>query len=259
MQKSRRYQIRFPSSETKHLSQDEAYFLLEEPQNTRKIRFHDYAELYAKPGLYEQLFYDRLKCESPAKVSGLLRNVITGLGGNISQLRVLDVGAGNGMMGEALSKYGVSRLVGIDISREAHDATLRDRPGIYDAYYVTDLACLNSRQREDLLNWRLDCMTTVAALGFDDIPPKAFLEAFNLIEVGGWIAFNIKESFLDNRDTSGFSLFIKQLILSDYIDLHHLERYRHRISIDGDPLYYFAIVARKNQDVGADFIATLPQ
>jgi predicted TPR repeat methyltransferase len=259
MQTSRRYKIRFPSSDTKHLSQSQAFFLLEEPQGTRKIRFHDYSELYAKPGLYEQLFYDRLKCESPAKVSSLLHGVVTGLGGNVSQLRVLDVGAGNGMMGEALSRHGVARLVGIDISQAACDATQRDRPGVYDAYYVTDLTRLTSRQREELLGWRLDCMTTVAALGFDDIPPKAFLEAFNLIETGGWIAFNIKETFLDNRDTSGFSIFIKQLILSDYIDLHHLERYRHRISIDGDPLYYFAVVARKNQDVGPDFLASLPQ
>jgi predicted TPR repeat methyltransferase len=259
MQKSRRYQIRFPSNETKQLAQDQAYFLLDESQGPRKIRFHDYTELYALPGLYEQLFYDRLKCESPTKLSGLLKNVVTGLGGNVSQLRVLDLGAGNGMMGEALAKYGVSRMVGVDISQEAHDATQRDRPGIYDAYYVNDLTKLSSRQREDLLNWRLDCMTTVAALGFADIPPAAFLEAYNLIEVGGWVAFNIKESFLDNRDTSGFSMFIKQLILSDYIDLHHLERYRHRISIDGDPLYYFAVIARKNQDIGSDFLASLPQ
>lgn len=259
MPQSRRYRIRFPSSETKHLSQDQAYFLLEDPQGTQKIRFHDYPELYAKPGLYEQLFYDRLKCESPAKVSGLLKKVVNSLGGNVSQLRVLDVGAGNGMMGESLFNHGIARLVGIDISQEACDATQRDRPGIYDAYYVTDLTRMEARQREELLSWRLDCMTTVAALGFGDIPPKAFLEAFNLIEIGGWVAFNIKETFLDNRDNSGFSLFIKQLILSDYIDLHHLERYRHRISIDGDPLYYFAVIARKNQDVGSDFLASLPQ
>jgi hypothetical protein len=244
----RRYRIRFPSGETRHLAQDQAYFLLEDTQGTHKIRFHDYHQLYSKPGLYEQLFYDRLKCGSPAKLSGLLKKVVGELGGNISQLRVLDVGAGNGMMGQALAEQGVARLVGIDISQEACDATQRDRPGVYDAYYVTDLTQLSARQREELLGWRLDCMTTVAALGFGDIPPKAFMEVFN-----------IKESFLDNRDTSGFSVFIKQLILSDYIDLHHLERYRHRISIDGDPLYYFAVVARKNSDVGADLLAALPQ
>lgn len=258
MQAPRRYRIRFPSSKTKHLAQDQAYFQLEETQGTRKIRFHDYPELYSKPGLYEQLFYDRLKCESPAKVSSLLHNVISGLGGSLSQLRVLDVGAGNGMMGEALGKYGVARLVGIDISQEAHDATQRDRPGVYDAYYVTDLTKLKTREREELLGWRLDCMTTVAALGFEDIPPKAFLKAFNLVENDGWIAFNIKESFLKSGDGNGFSQFIKQLILSDYIHLHHIERYRHRISIDGEPLYYFAIVARKTQDVGEEFLASLP-
>jgi 2-polyprenyl-3-methyl-5-hydroxy-6-metoxy-1,4-benzoquinol methylase len=34
---------------------------------------------------------------------------------NFTELRVLDLGAGNGLMGEALKKYGVSRMVWIDI------------------------------------------------------------------------------------------------------------------------------------------------
>jgi len=38
----------------------------------RQIRFHDYAEIYAWRGLYEQLFYDELKCDSPRTVCGLL-------------------------------------------------------------------------------------------------------------------------------------------------------------------------------------------
>jgi trans-aconitate methyltransferase len=259
MHAPRRYQIRFPSDATLHLAQDETYFLLEEKDKTRKIRFHDYGALYSRPGLYEQLFYDRLKCESPSKVASLLKKVVNSLGGNVSELRVLDMGAGNGMMGEALSDYGVARLVGIDITEAACEAAQRDRPGLYDAYYSVDLTNLSPKLREELREWRLDCMTTVAALGFGDIPPKAFLEAFNLIELGGWVAFNIKETFLDYRDNSGFSVFVKELILSDYIDLHHLERYRHRLSIDGTPLYYFAIVAQKNKDIDPEFMKTLPQ
>lgn len=258
MHAPRRYQIRFPSDATTHLAQNETYFLLEEKDKVQKIRFHDYGALYKRPGLYEQLFYDRLKCESPNKVASLLKKVVNSQGGNVSELRVLDMGAGNGMMGEALADYGVARLVGIDITEAACEAAQRDRPGLYDAYYAADLTNLTPKLREELREWRLDCMTTVAALGFGDIPPTAFLEAFNLTEVGGWVAFNIKETFLDYRDNSGFSVFVKELILSDYIDLHHLERYRHRLSIDGNPLYYFAIVARKNKDIDPDFMKTLP-
>ena len=64
----------------------------------------------------------------------------------------------------------------------------------------------------------------MAALGFGDIPVRVFAEAFNLVDDGGWVAFNIKETFLDERDTSGFSVFIKTLILSEYLDIYGGDR-----------------------------------
>lgn len=88
-------------------------------------------------------------------------------------------------------------------------------------------------------------MVCVAALGFNDIPIEAFVNAFNLIEDNGWIAFNIKETFFDKTDESGFSRLIKDMIFEQAIDIHHIERYRHRLSIEGSPLYYFTIVGRK--------------
>ncbi|HOT47256.1 MAG TPA: hypothetical protein PLM53_20870 [Spirochaetota bacterium] len=66
-----------------------------------------------------------------------------------------------------------------------------------------------------------------------------------MIDDEGWVAFNIKETFLSDVDSSGFSRLIKELIVSDYLNINHLERYRHRISIEGHPLYYFSIVCRK--------------
>lgn len=233
MKQKPRYKIRFPASDTRQLAQDEAYFFLEEraTDEPQQIRFHDYGALYARAGLYEQLFYDRLKCDSPTKVAGLLKKVVDDASGKFSQLRIIDLGAGNGIMGECLLKYGVARLIGVDILQEAAYAVSRDRPSVYDAYYLADFTQLQSDMREELSCWRLNCMVTVAALGFGDIPPVAFLEAFNLIEEQGWVAFNIKETFFDNRDNSGFSVFIKNLILTEYLDLHHLERYQHRLSI----------------------------
>jgi hypothetical protein len=70
----------------------------------------------------------------------------------------------------------------------------------------------------------------------------------SLVEPDGWLAFNIKETFLDASDTSGFSAMVRELIFSEYLDLYHLERYQHRLSIHGKPLIYFAIVGRKCRD-----------
>ena len=242
----KRHNIRFPSANTNNLSQDQAYFTLTGEGNVpTKVRFHDYGAIYARPGLYEQLFYDRLKCQSPEKVVSILRYAMSGEPRLFNELRVLDLGAGNGMVGEELQKFGVARTVGVDISAAAAFAVERDRPGVYDDYYEMDMTKMSAPQREHLAGWRFNCMISVAALGFGDIPVRVFAEAFNLVDDSGWIAFNIKETFLDNRDKSGFSVFIKNLILSEYLDIYHMERYRHRLSIDGQPLYYFGVACRK--------------
>lgn len=250
----RMHKIQFPIIDAYKLRQDETYFYLLGEDSRRKIRFHDYAEIYKVPGLYEQLFYDRLKCQSPSKVAEIIRSSVAQSQQYFSELRVLDLGAGNGMLGEALNKYGVSRLVGVDIIEEACAATERDRPGLYDAYYVEDFCNLSEEKREEIAAWSFDCLTTVAALGFGDIPPEAFIVAFNIIQPQGWVAFNIKETFLNKSDTSGFSRLMRDLIFSEFLDLYYLERYRHRLSIEGEPLYYFAIAGRKKFDITPEFL-----
>jgi SAM-dependent methyltransferase len=252
----KRHRIQFPKRElTKH-NQDETYFYLQGSGKQRKIRFHDYDEIYQVPGLYEQIFYDRLKCTSPNKVASILEAAIKQSNDNFTELRVLDLGAGNGMMGEELKKHGVSRLIGVDIIPEAYEATIRDRPGLYDEYYIEDFTNLDNEKKENIASWQCDCMVTVAALGFGDIPTMAFIEAFNIIKAEGWVAFNIKESFLDNSDETGFSKMIRELIFSEYLDVYYIERYRHRLSIEGEPLFYYAVVGRKNSDVSSGFFAS---
>ncbi|WP_089726930.1 class I SAM-dependent DNA methyltransferase [Candidatus Thiosymbion oneisti] len=252
----KRYQIQFPKADLSNLSQNEAYFYLQESDGKRKIKFHDYSEIYSIQGLYEQIFYDRLKCTSPNKVASILQSAVTQSQHNLTELRVLDLGAGNGMMGEELKKYGVSRLIGVDIIPEAYSASMRDRAGVYDAYYIQDFAKLDEDKKQEIASWQCNCMVTVAALGFGDIPINAFIEAYNIISSKGWVAFNIQETFFDNSDKTGFSTMVRELIFSEYLDVYHIERYRHRLSIEGRPLYYFAIVGRKNTDVSSEFLAS---
>lgn len=250
MTQNQRHRIQFPQLAEHGFSQDEAYFyLLGNNNNKKKIRFHDYDKIYEIPGLYEQVFYTRLRCNSPEKVAAILKSAVDQSEEIFTELRVLDLGAGNGLMGEALKKFGVARMVGVDIIEQAKDATERDRPYLYDDYYVNDFCQLSKEQKEELRSWSFDCLTTVAALGFGDIPPKAFIEAFNIIRSKGWVAFNIKDSFLNASDESGFSRLIRELIFSKYLDIYHLERYRHRLSVEGEPLFYYAIAARKNADI----------
>ena len=176
---------------------------------------------------------------------------------NFSELRVLDLGAGNGLMGDALKKYGVARIVGVDIEPMAKEAVYRDCTGIYDDYYIEDFTNLSSAKIDEFKEWSFDCLTTVAALGFGDIPVKAFHQAANLVSENGWIAFNIKESFLQPSDQSGFSKYVRNLILSEYWEVHVLERYKHRLSMEGVPLYYYGIVVRKRSHLPDELLKSI--
>src|SRR3954447_25065843 len=134
--------VTFPSVAERGLDQDEEWCRVRVDGHERTIRFHDYHEIFAIPGLYERIFHDHLECRSPAEVVGLLGEQVAAAGMDPADLSVLDVGAGNGIVGEELRGLGVSALVGVDILPEAAEAAARDRPGAYDDYLVCDLTAL---------------------------------------------------------------------------------------------------------------------
>ena len=96
-------------------------------------------------------------------------------------------------------------------------------------------------------------MVCVAALGFGDVPPIAFAEAFNLVAAPGWIAFNIRERFVEDEDSSGFGAFIGRMFDEGVLEERARVSYTHRVSVAGEPLTYLAIVACKQRDVPLDW------
>ena len=219
--------------------------------NKKRLRFHDYHEIYSIPGLYEELFYRRLQCCSPSRITRLLDEVIRDAGDHPEDLRALDLGAGHGMVGDELSNRGVDTIIGVDILPEAREAALRDRPEVYEDYLVADLSNLPEHLEKKLRGLRLNCLTSVAALGFGDIPTAAFMKALDLIETDGWIGLTIKEDFLHESDTSGFCRLVSELNRRRVIQTQAYRRYQHRVSISGKPLYYVALVSRKLRDIPA--------
>ena len=236
------------------LDQDHEWCRVTVDGTTRKIRFHDYDEIYSIPGLYEFLFYEHLECCSPQVVRGLLEDVLTAAGVPADTLRVLDLGAGNGMVGEELAELGADMITGIDLLPEAAAAADRDRPGVYDDYLVLDLTELSGARRRELRQRRFNALVSVAALGFGDIPPRAFAEAFNLVADGGWIAFNIKEHFLDDGEPTGFSRLIGRLLDSGMLEQRAEKVYRHRLSANGEPLNYVGLVGEKRSSIPDELV-----
>ena len=235
--------VRFPSDEEAAASQDTEWCEVDVDGERHTIRFHDYHQIYAIPGLYEHIFHDHLQCASPEVVVELLGEQLSAAGVDPGGLDVLDVGAGNGLVGEQLADLGVRSIVGVDIIEEAAAAAERDRESVYDDYVVCDLTALDDDQRTRLGEPAV--MTTVAALGFDDIPPEAFCAAYNAASADAWIAFNIKADFLEEDEESGFRGLIRRMVREGSLEVLARRRYVHRLSIAGEPLEYVAVVGRK--------------
>lgn len=227
--------------------QDEEWCFVRTDSGRQRIRFHDYGRIYDIPGLYEALFHDELNCASPETVSRMLGEAMDeeGFDPDTEPLRILELGAGNGVVGQRLRDLGADELVGVDVIPEARSAARRDRPGLYDDYIVDDLADARDETEAALDRSTFDALVTVAALGFDDLPPRAFAAGYNAIEVGGWVAFNIKDRFLSDSDDSGYGGLIGEMVDSGIVRPVRRERYVHRLSMTGTPLHYVAFVGRK--------------
>lgn len=245
--------VRLPSAD-KRVEQDEEWCELEEQGRWRRLRFHSYAEIFERPGLYEHLFYGLLKCCSPERVSAMIEQTLKESGGRMSDHRVLDLGAGNGMLGEELKARGVAEVLGIDLLPEAKAATERDRPRVYSDYLVGDLVAYGPDLRAKIAEFSPTMLCCVAALGFGDIPPRAWFNAVSAVKSGGLVAFNIRSDFLDTRYAFGFSELVRRMTSTNILRIEAMQRYKHRLNISGEPLWYTAIVATKLDEVPASML-----
>jgi trans-aconitate methyltransferase len=226
------------------LDQNEEWFVLRTAAGEERLRIHDYSRIYEVPGLYEELIYRRLKCQSPQVVCGMLVQGLRQAGEEDRPLSILELGAGNGIVGECLrNQVSACSLVGMDIIPQAREAARRDRPDVYADYHVLDLTRLDPGQKRDLQSRRFNVLLTVGSLGFDDIPIQAFSRALELLEPQAWLAFNIKETYLEDTDTTGFRETVQSMIGQE-LDFLQSRQYCHRYSLSGTPLYYRAIVGR---------------
>ena len=248
VQSSSQLVVRFPQVDGEAPDQDREWCEVVLDGAPQRIRFHDYDQIFNVPGLYERIFHDHLKCTSPEVVIGLLADELRREGVQPETLRGLDVGAGNGLVGEELQRLGVGSLVGLDLLQEAADAAERDRPGLYVDYVACDLTDLDPTEKRRIDATEPNLLTTVAALGFGDIPCEAFLTAYNAISDGGWIAFNIKAEFLDADHPSGFAQLVHTMLNQGHLEERTRRRYDHRLSMAGEALEYIALVGIKRSD-----------
>src|ERR1700722_306123 len=133
--------------------------------SVEQLRLHDYERLYALPGAYEEIVSERLRCVSPAVIASLLGAAIDRLGRPRASVRAIDIGAGNGISGEALLAEGIRAELRRDIVDAPRDATLRDRPDVYGESLTLDLLALAPETERHIRALRADVLQCVAPVG----------------------------------------------------------------------------------------------
>jgi hypothetical protein len=225
--------------------QTEESLVVTHPDGTsERFRLHDYSRVYAIPGLYEEVVQRRLQCASPAMLAELLLRSAGDAGVEPADLAVFDLGAGNGVLGEELRARGVGTLVGSDNIAAARDAALRDRPGLYEEYLVGDTDDLP--EVPDLIaEHRLNGLVVAGALGLGHISADSFQRLWRAFADGAWFSVSVHEDLV----APGASDFGDYLAAFEQRDdggeIVARERFRHRLTMAGEPIYYEAIVARK--------------
>ncbi len=210
-----------------------------------RVAFHDYAALYAVPGLYERVFYDVLGMCSARQVVDLYAGVLRQLERPPAAERALDLGAGNGLGGEELRRIGVGRVFGIDLEPRAREATCRDRPGVYDGYLVGDVTAL---AQTTLARLEPTAVLALSALGPGHVPPAVLDRALGLLSSGGLFGFAVTPTLVPGSDdpaanATGYPEYIRELF-DDRADELARHDYVHRRRTDGSDDAAVAFIGR---------------
>jgi hypothetical protein len=180
--------VSFPPQDTAG-PDDEAFDVTFDDGRVERFTMHDYGRVYAVPGLYEEVVQRMLACATPDRIAALLATAASSAGLQPGEVRVLDLGAGNGVSGEALAAAGLRPVVAVDLEPAARPATLRDRPDLYDLVLTGDAAALSAGDTEAVRALRPNALALVGALGNDHVAPAGVTAAALLLERPALVAY----------------------------------------------------------------------
>jgi hypothetical protein len=200
------------------------------------MHLHEYGRVYDIPGLYELVVQEKLQCQSPCTVAQWLSDAA-----GSEELRVLDLGGGNGVVGDELRVRGIKVLVGSDCIEEARRATERDRPGLYADYVLDDGSDEGlARLGAVVSRYRLNAITCAGAIDEKHISLDRLRQIWSLFPSGSWIS--LTGSPIDVRNMQPEEV-IKHLDAS--ASLITTGWFQHRIMMDGRPIHYHIIVGHR--------------
>jgi hypothetical protein len=221
----------------------ERFVLSRSPGLDVELDLHDYARIYEVPGLYERVVQELLECRSPQVSANLVARVGRRCGVPASKLRVLDVGAGNGVSGEYLRSQGIEHLAAIDSIEQARLACLRDRPGLYESYEIAETGVQFTEALERLRRFDANVLSCVGALGGGHVPNASVAAAVESLASPALVVLTIAERWLGPVGVEGYLQVLSGSLRSTRMDLVIEESFTHRLDMSGEPIPYRAIGA----------------
>lgn len=200
---------------------------------------HDYAALYAVPGLYEATYVLHLQASAPGLLVDALAAVVPQ--GERADRQVLDVGAGTGVVGDHLLAAGFGRVAATDLEPASTAAVLRDRPEAYADARTLDLVHPGPDDEAWLRALAPQIVTAVAAVGFGHLPVEALAAVTALLPRGGLLAVTAA------RDLEHEPLLAEHaaLLLGPSYRLRRRVDGQHRRTADGGVLEATALVLER--------------
>jgi trans-aconitate methyltransferase len=220
--------------------QEEAFVLTRDDGTSERIVLHDYSKVYAVPGLYEEVVQHQLNCASPQVLAQTLADAVAEAGGSTADLRVLDIGAGNGVVGEELHARGAQVVAGTDGVEAARDAARRDRPGLYEVYEIAGVDDIDVKQL--VADHGLNTLTSAGALGIGHVEIADVAQWWAAFPPGSWFAVTVP---LDVADPAGEDLLGVLAAAEPTTKVVRQENFAHRRRMSGETITYSVIVARK--------------
>jgi hypothetical protein len=178
----------------------------------------------------------------------MLADAAASLGWARSDVRVLDIAAGNGVSGEALAAEGLHPVLGTDIVPAAREAALRDRPGVYDQYLTLDLLGLSDAEHSELTALRANALSCVAPVGTEasELPPAALLAAAGLLVSDALVVYmhDPHRGVADAMTEEVWAAGLGAVGIDIQAQLIERRRYVHRHTVNGAPFEMDGVVWR---------------
>lgn len=206
----------------------------------RRVGLHDYAGLYAVPGLYEAVYFEVLGGGSPHLLADVLEAVLPS--DERAGRRVLDVGAGTGLVGELLHGRGFRTVYATDLEPQSAVAVLRDRPQVHAGARTLNLDALTAEDRAWLAEVAPDVVTVAGAIGYGHLPASCLQAVTELVGPGALLAITVAPQFDDAPELAGHAAVLRSPAWEEVLRREGV----HRRTAAGDILPVLALVLRRN-------------